>query len=264
MIATNICCAECRPDVADLLLGGRRGCCPCKVLSGWLAQLCACYLLRHGQLRRYAEALLVQAALNSIWMAAILAYRAFLLSKSHRVMASCSHAYDACWQRLTADPATCVHFEELQALCKTFSRAECVRHLQPPPPRFSELLGKVWQGGPSKSFEMLDSLSNVDFVPVRCLDQLYSQATILQPLMAGKVEELAARHEGLFPWNPRTATRRTSSGDCTEVAFAPWNDWQHDPDVRQMFRRPEMKSISRALEKIERCYDQARRPHILR
>mmetsp|Transcript_917 Transcript_917/g.2188 ORF Transcript_917/g.2188 Transcript_917/m.2188 type:complete len:218 (+) Transcript_917:559-1212(+) len=85
---------------------------------------------------------------------------------------------------------------------------------------------------------------------------LYSQATILQPLMAGKVEELAARHEGLFPWNPRTATRRTSSGDCTEVAFAPWNDWQHDPDVRQMFRRPEMKSISRALEKIERCYDQ--------
>ena len=186
----------------------------------------------------------------------VLYLRKRALNKARSVVLCDMARYNAMWQQILASHEALRELAELEAECFAFlckcpcsTRPRQLNHrcsaLEQVAKSFllSKLQQLMWKvktnSGKGSVPSKLDPRN-----PVRSLDQLYTQAMCLHPILLSKVKSWASACNGLFPISGATFPRK----------YVTSQDIASSPTLDVKFAR--VKSVHRAVEKIERSYAQ--------
>lgn len=105
-------------------------------------------------------------------------------------------------------------------------------------------------------------------VPVTSLDQVYSQAALIQPMLRTKVQEWAQASDGLFPrakhafFGFRGGALRSFHGwegslsrtEMTKGSYVKWAEMYANPESESLVQWASIKRVERSVEKLTRVY----------
>ena len=207
--------------------------------------------------KRHWNDVLLQQLTSLTFVALIFCTAAFIFRKrasarAQNVIVADRHRYDAAWDVIKADPAAGLVLSSMSDETRRMMQgadqvARQVIRLEPREELASLRTANSWMRAATCLLPgYLRPLHHRKWgKPVQSLDQLYVQAWCLNPILRRKVQKWALQSNGCF------AVRRLNG----EVAFISFAQVKDNESVG-MVRWPNVKSTSRAIEKLVRVYDQ--------
>ncbi|EKX49659.1 hypothetical protein GUITHDRAFT_104621 [Guillardia theta CCMP2712] len=191
-------------------------------------------------------------------------WRQYLLFQSFKKIERDIQQYHQLWKEVARDPVNLAELNDIVA--KIEVQASVVQHL----PRSSTAgslrrtpigLENSRRGGTSQRrpsliqrgsnlSSIIEVTRTVTFVPwhlkIDSLEQLYAQALVIQPVFFEKMKELGSRCECLFLVDEEVGGGKR---------YISWAETIEDPESRALIRRPVLKSVHRAIQKVVRSYN---------
>jgi len=103
--------------------------------------------------------------------------------------------------------------------------------------------------GNSRSLPVFSSRESLGWIPITSVDQLYAQASALQPILRSKVQGWADVSQGSF-----LATKHDREDEPDDKIFIGWHQAKGDPKLRDSVEWAQMKKPLRAVEKAIQTY----------
>ena len=182
-----------------------------------------------------------------------------VLTRARKLVLKDQEQYDKIWAALIANTesvAALNNLKELAEFVAVQSKGLLARHynvcFEPDWHRTINTQFFVPVSGSSQStawsqFEQFNTCCSLRTVPVDSLDQLYCQATILNPILLEKVQDVALRTEGMFPLKNATSP---------SPVFCKYAVALCEPNILARMSWGKVKTVDRAVEKVVRSYSQ--------
>ena len=177
-------------------------------------------------------------------------YRRHIVVRAQNIICEDMLQYDAIWAETIHEPA-------LRLLCDMVKRIKQVNPQISSVPRqcqgdqYCHVVSKWTESRPFKSSFTLSTRhllrTGPNLIPVDSLDQLFVQATCLHPILLSKVKEWACKSSGYFPC-------------CAENSYIKYCS---HPDNHNDIKWAKVKTVSRAIEKLVRVYNQVPTCHFV-
>ena len=173
----------------------------------------------------------------------MLFYRRHVLVHAQNIICADMLRYDAIWAETIDEPALCLLCEMVQRI-KQFYPHVCSVPRQFQGDQYCRAVSKCTLSTIFRSSFNLGSLyllrRGPNLIPVDSLDQLFVQATCLHPILLSKVKEWACKSSGYFP-------------SCKDPCYI---QYCSHPDNHNDIKWAKVKTVSRAIEKLVRVYNQ--------
>jgi hypothetical protein len=224
------------------------------VILIWVLTACAAAMLKGSLQRQTMESALMHFISDGTYLVAfafaivVIVLRRLVLAKAQRFATAHQRSYDEQWSTVLSREEDQSHLAALVALCKAIGRSLPPSHRQLN--RRASAAAKVRRDFDRQSPFDTGIPGSVDAArPVHSLDQLYAQAICMEPILLRRVRQLALSYGGHFAANV--------DGRVEYVRYAAAGDGDSRDGCSFIWGR--VKSLSRAIEKVVRIYDQARR-----